>query len=558
MIKVKNLSKRYGSLTALSDVSFSLERGQRAALVGHNGAGKSTLLKILAGVEEADSGNVEIEKNSRVGYLPQDTSLAGDKTIEHYLRREAGIDVLEAELSEFSAKLSDPQTKKLYDEVREKYERVDGYSFTHRVEIMLSGFGLNDVGLDRQLSSLSSGQKNKVALIAILLKEADLLLLDEPTNNLDLPALIWLEDFLLDVEAACIIVSHDRRFLDRTATKVFDLDWKTHSLTVTGGTYSDYLLMAAKQRQRQKGQYLLQQEEIERLSEQSRELKRNALQGGRWIGSDKDKLLRGFKRDRARRSGKRAKAIEKRIEQMEKIEKPVERAPFEIPLKAEKGHGNLDVRLTNVIVGYPDGFSIGPISLWIRYGERVGIMGLNGSGKSTLLKTIAGYLKPKIGLVEVGLSVQLGDMMQEHESLPRQTSPLDFLKTRARLSEEDAYATMAKFGLDTKQAKQVIDKLSPGGRARLLLSAFSALSVNVLLLDEPTNHLDIEAMEALEEALESYRGTVILVSHDRFFLEKASLNSTFLLADGKLMRIKNYQAYVSSAEERAKRLLRLL
>lgn len=543
MLRVKSLYKSYGSLIVLSDVSFSLMRGQRAALVGRNGVGKSTLLKVLAGREEADSGNIEFSKNIRIGYLPQDMSLVGEETIECYLRRETGIDVIDV---------------KQYDETRERYEERGGDSFAHRVEVMRSGFGLDDVGLDRPLSSLSSGQKSKVVLIAILLKKADLLLFDEPTNNLDLSVLIWLEDFIRDVDAACIIISHDRRFLDRTATKIFELDWETRGLNVTGGTYTDYLRMAAKRRQRQKEEYKLQQEEIGRLSERAREMKMRAQQGARWAGTDKDKFLRGFKRDRAARSGKGAKALEKRIEQMEKIEKPVERPPFEIPLEAAKEYGDLNIRLINVMVGYPSGFSIGPISLEIRYGERVGIMGLNGSGKSTLLKVIAGYHKPEGGQVEIGPSVRFGDMMQEHDFLPRQTSLLEFLKTKIHLPEQDAYALLTKFGLSAHQAKQAIRALSPGGRARLLLAVFSALSVNTLLLDEPTNHLDIEAMEALEEALESYRGTVILVSHDRFFLEKARLNSTFLLEEGKLTGIESYRVYVSSVEKRAKRLLRLL
>ncbi len=557
MIKVRNLYKSYGPLAVLSNVSFTLERGQRAALVGNNGSGKSTLLRILAGTEEADSGDVEIDEQAGIGYLPQDTSLSGNEPIEHYLKREAGIDVLEAELSELSASLSDPQAKQQYDAARARYEALEGYSFGRRAQVMLSGFGLEQVDLSRPVSSLSSGQKNKVALIAILLKEADLLLLDEPTNNLDLTALVWLEYFLCGVDAACIIVSHDRRFLDRTSTEILDLDWKTHSVTVTGGAYSDHLRMMAKRRERQKEQYWLQQEEIERLSQQARRMKTRAGTSAHRAGADKDKFLKGFKKGRVARLGQKARVLEKRIEQMEKIAKPFERAPLEIPLQAEKGHGGLQIRLTRMVAGYPDGFSIGPISLGISYGERIGIMGLNGSGKSTLFKVIAGSLEPRQGRVDIGSGVRFGDMMQEHDSLPRESLPLEFLQARAGLSEQNAYAKMVNFGLDRNLAHQPVRKLSPGSRARLLLAAFSALSVNTLLLDEPTNHLDIEAMEALEEALANYRGTVILASHDRFFLEKAGLTSTFLLADGKLTAIENYQVYVSAAEQRARRLLRL-
>jgi len=275
MLTVRKLSKSYGPLGVLSNVSFALERGQRAALVGANGAGKSTLLKILAGTEQADSG---------------------DEPIERVLKREAGTDVLEAGLSELAARLADPQAKQRYDALRARYEALQGFSFAHRAEVMLSGFGLDHVDLSRPLSSLSSGQKNKVTLIAILLKGADLLLLDEPTNNLDLAALLWLEYFLREAPAACIMVSHDGRFLDRTATRILDLDWRTHRVRMSGGAYSDYLAMISKRRERQTEQYWAQQEEIERLTRQARKMKARAGAGAHRPAAEHRarRLLRSF------------------------------------------------------------------------------------------------------------------------------------------------------------------------------------------------------------------------------------------------------------------------
>jgi len=524
MLKIKKINKSYGSMTVLSDISFSFERGQKAALVGPNGVGKTTLLQIIAGIEEPDSGNIETVKGTRVGYLPQDTSLAGDETISAYLKRISGIDVWEE----------------------------------YRIEILLSGFGFNKTDTNKKLSDLSSGEKSKVALIGILLKGADLLLLDEPTNNLDLPALIWLEDFLRKSEAAVLVVSHDRKFLDRTVRKIFELDWQSRTLTITNGAYSDFLETKRKQFERQKQTYRLQQEEIKRLTKQAREKKIEASRGARWVGTDSDKFLRGFKRDRASKSGRTAKAIEKRIDQMEKVEKPIEREPLEIPLEAERNSGVLDIRLIKLVAGYADGFRIGPISLELRYGNRVNIMGLNGSGKTTLLKTIVEQLVPLAGRVEIGSGVRTGNLMQEHELLSREKTPLSFLRERAGLSERDSYAKLAKFGLDEKRATNPIANLSPGERARLLFACFSALSVNVLLLDEPTNHLDLEALDALEEMLKTYKGTVLLVSHDRYLLERTSPDFTYVLSDGVLNRIADYREYVSSAEKRARKLLRLL
>ena len=558
MIKAQKIQKSYGSLPVLSDVSFSLGRGQKVALVGRNGTGKTTLLKILAGLEEPDAGKIVIARDVCIGYLPQDTNFLGNESIMDYLRQVSGIDTLEKEMEILSVDLNNPENAKSYDKVQSKYEHLGGYSFVHKAEVILSGFGFDDVPLDRPMSNLSSGQKSKVVLAGILLKGVDLLLLDEPTNNLDLPALIWLEDFLEKSEASCIIVSHDRRFLDRVVRKIFELDWHTHTLTVTGGAYSDYLEMAVKRMAGQKEEYRLQQEEIERLSERVRSKKMDATKGAYWTGSDSDKFLRGFKRDRAGKSSKVAKAIEKRIEQMDKVEKPVERKPFEISLEAEADSGTLDVRLTDVVAGYPGTFSIGPLSLEVRYGDRVGIMGLNGAGKSTLLKTITGQIPPLSGKVEIGSGIKIGNMMQEHETLPRERTLLEFIAERAPLSHQDSYAKLSKFGFDERQAKLPIGMLSPGGRARLLLALFSAQSVNMLVLDEPTNHLDLEALDALEETLETYLGTVLLVSHDRYFIEKASLNTTYVLSDGILKKIPEYKTYVESAEKRAQKLLKLL
>lgn len=558
MIKVQKIQKNYGSLTVLSDVSFSLGRGQKVALVGHNGTGKTTLLKILAGLEVQDAGNVEISEDACIGYLPQDTSLSGRESIMDYLRNESGISILEKELDDLSSNLNNKDKIKHFGEVQSNYEHLGGYSFAHRAKVMLAGFGLEGIELDRPLSNLSSGQKSKVILVSILLKGVDILLLDEPTNNLDLPALIWLEDFLQKSNASCIVVSHDRRFLDNVARKVFELGWQSHSLSITGGIYRDYLKMAAKRIEKQKEEYRLQQEEIERLSDRASKIKADAISGSRWSGSDNDKFLRGFKRDRSAKSSKVAKSIEKRIEQMDKVEKPIERKPFEIILNAQINPGTVDVKVSDLITGYLKSFTIGPISFEIRYGDRVGIMGLNGSGKSTLLKTITGEIKPVSGTVEIGSGIRIGNMMQEHETLPRDQTLLDFLSDRAGLSHQDSYSKLSKFGFNERQVKLPIGTLSPGGRARLLLALFSAQSVNMLVLDEPTNHLDIEAMEALEETLGSYKGIVILVSHDRYFLEKASLDTIYILSDGILTKIPDYKIYIETAEARARKLLKLL
>lgn len=558
MLKVNNLHKSYGATVVISDISFSLERGQKVALVGSNGSGKSTLLRLIAGVEEQDGGDIDFSKNACVGYLPQDTSTIDDLPIRDYLRKVAGVDVIEARMNELSLRLEDKVAAAEYSDLQEVFLRLDGYAFEHRMEIVLAGFGLADIGLERRASQLSSGQKSKVTLAGILLKGVDVLLLDEPTNNLDLPALVWLEDYLRKSEATVMIVSHDRRFLDRTVRKVFELDVRNHTLNISGGTYSDYLAMKSKRFTRQLQEFHEQQEEIGRLSERAGRLRASSEKGSNWKGTDNDKFLRGFKQNRAGRSARAAKSIEKRIDQIDRVEKPIERDPLKIELVAEKSPSSCVITLNDLVVGYDTGFTAGPISLTISYGTRVGIMGLNGSGKSTLLKTIAGELLPLAGSVDIGRGLKLGNMMQEHENLPRDTNVLECTMKRTGLAAQETFSHLVKFDLTENQIRQPVGTLSPGGRARLLLAIFAATAVNALLLDEPTNHLDLEALEALEEALETYQGTVILISHDRYFLETAKLNLVYVLSDGVFTKIPDYTVYVKEAETRAEQLLRSL
>lgn len=542
-LKVEHIYKAYGTITVLDDVSFSLEKGQKVGLVGNIGTGKSTLLKILAGLIEPDAGTVTTRKGLVIGYMPQDTSLVTDETVREYLRRVSGIGALEDHL-------------KYSQEAATEYEYRNGCAFEHRVELTLAGLGLRDVSGDRSVNSLSSGQKSKVFMAGVLLADPDLLLLDEPTNNLDLPALIWLEYFLIRSESACIIVSHDRLFLDRMVRKIFEINWHTRTLTITSGRYSDYLARVEKERERRWAEYEAQREEIKRLTETARAKRAEAMQGSRFQGSDSDKFLRGFKRDRAGKSGKVAKTIEKRIEQMELVEKPIERNVFRIHLRPIKPDGSREIVLKEVVAGYSDhGFRVGPISITISYGSRVVILGLNGSGKSTLLKNISGELEPLSGEVKVGNALAVGNLMQEHDNLPRGESLKSFLMRRANITIQDTYALAVKFGFKAAEIDKEIGTLSPGGRARLFFALFSALSVNVLLLDEPTNHLDLEALDALEEAIAHYKGTIVLVSHDRYFLEKFRATDTFVLSDGKLVRQESFEAYMTNVERKIKYLI---
>ena len=542
-IKAEHLHKEYGAVTVLDDISFSLERGMKVGLVGANGSGKSTLLKILAGEVEADRGVVTHRKGLVLGYMPQDTSLAGTESVQEYVRRVSGFAQLEEDMATSAEALA-------------KYEQRDGYTFDSRMDAMLDGFELKTAA-EQALDTLSSGQKSKVFMTGMLLSDPDVLLLDEPTNNLDLPALLWFEQFLARIDAACLVVSHDRLFLDQLARKVFEIDWHTRTLSISNGTYSEYLARKHKETERQQQAYEAQQEEIDRLAEAARAKRQDAQQGAKYRGTDNDKFVRGFKRDRAAGSGKAAKALEKRIEQMDQIDRPITRDALKINLEAQKPDGSRNVELHDLVVGYPSSpvrVEVG--NLEVEYGHRMAILGLNGTGKSTLLRTISGELAPIHGSVKIGTALIVGNFTQEHRNLPREKTIAQFLAKRGVLSNEHVYALAKKYGFLEAQVQMAIDGLSPGGRARLLFALFSALSVNVLLLDEPTNHLDVEALDALEEMITIYSGTVILVSHDRSFLGIAHPTDTYLVEEGRLKRISDLDAYVDRAAKRAARLLR--
>jgi len=552
MITVKNISKTYGSSLILSDISFSLKDREKAALVGQNGVGKSTLLKIIAGIEKPDSGTVEFPRNTCIGYLPQEIEVSEYETIEEYLKRFSGLKELEEKMQKLENDLTNPKNLSEYSELQNLYIHLGGYEFQHRIEVILKGFGLIDIPLDTVLKKLSGGQKKKVVLAGILLKGVDVLLLDEPTNDLDLPAIIWLENFILNSKASCLIVSHDRRFLDKVTSRVFEIDWFSRKIITYTGSYSDYLKVKEKQLEEQKKLYSLQQEEIKRLKETARQKKEWAKRGAYQEVSDNDKYSRGVQRDRAAKSSKAAKLIEKRLEQMQKIEKPQERQPLIIPLKTLKDENKAYIRLKEVVAGYKNGFKTEPINLEIEYGSRIGILGINGSGKSTLLKTITGELQPLEGELVLSPSIIFGNLMQEHENLPRDFSLFQFIKEKAGLNDEQIYSLLRKFNFSPQEISKKIKNISPGERARLLLAYFAAIGANVLVLDEPSNHLDVEAIEALKEALKTYTGTVILVSHDRYFIEQAELTCLYVLEKGKLKFVPNYQDYLAKITNEAK------
>lgn len=506
MLTLKNIRKRYGGEHVLNNVSFSVGARQKIALVGLNGAGKSTLLKIIAGMETQDRGEILKPKRALVGYLPQEAIAESDETFGNYLRRMTGLTDLEKEIKKLEPHLAEPKKLEAYEILRQEYARLGGDNFSRKAKSILEGLRLAHIGLDCPVAELSGGEKRKAALAGVLLRGVDILLLDEPTNNLDLRALIWLESYLKRSHAICIIASHDRRFLDNVAEKVMEIDWDKRDITMYAGNWSVFSEMKAHKIRKHKEEYKEQEMERARLAVSSNQKMDWVERTNTRKEPDHDKLSANFKKERAvRKFTASAKVLDSREKRLRKIEKPVERAPTTLSFsESEDEKKDNSIVLKNVCFGYANGFQSKPVNLKISFGQRVAILGDNGAGKTTLLKTITGELAPLSGKIICGKQLVFGYLMQEHKNL---------------------------FS-DGKRAS-----FSPGERVRQALNLLAARDVNVLVLDEPTNHLDLETIEALEEALQTYTGTILLVTHDRLFLERINLTERFALEDGKLSAV---------------------
>lgn len=519
LLSVREIEKRYGSERIFSTISFTLDEGHRVALVGKNGAGKSTIMKIVAGLEEPDSGAVAVTNGRTLSYLPQEVAQGDTRTGVEYIQ--------------------------------------DGTDLRpHQFFPILEGLGIPQAVANQKLFEMSGGQRSKMLLARFLLEPSDILLLDEPTNNLDIPALLWLESFLASSKKAMILISHDLVFLNTVTNRVFEL--KNGSLTMERGTYGDYIERKKKEFDRQMKEYLHYTEEVKRLEASSRAAEKQVERGDALELSDSDKYIARAGMDRASASQRRGKMLRRRLKRMKEIEKPFEEEPFTLELEAQQGEGDIEIVLDEAVAGYRDGISIGPISLTLKMGERLCLLGMNGEGKSTVLKTITGILPPLNGTVTRTDGIILGDLLQEHERADRDEKAIDFFIEQTGSEHEVAVHMLTKAGFAEETMYQEVGGLSSGMRARLLFAVFITLGVNVLLLDEPTNHLDIEAVTALKEMLKKYTGIVLLVSHNRWFLEELEIGGCYEIVSGEMKRIKDFEQYVKSAHGRAEKMTKQL
>ena len=525
MLTAHHLHKSYGIQPILQDISFSISHNERVGLIGPNGCGKTTLMRILAGLERLDSGTVvSTRPNLRIGYLAQGMDFGPEQTLQSTLSlHTVSPEELEAEIASLASALSanpnDSHIQAKYDSALNQLSAVSS-----QPSAVLGPLGLADIPLDTPISHLSGGQKTRLMLARVLLEEPHLLLLDEPTNHLDIEMLEWLEDWLASFNGAALIVSHDRAFLDNTVTSILELDPKTQSLQAYPGDYSDYLESKQKEYDKQYEEYRDQIDELRKLHNAARHLRRISQfkKGGK--GDTNDKFAKGFFGDRTTHTARRALRIEKRIEhtlEEDRKEKPIQNWQMKLDFGAP-AHQSKDVLVTEKLsLGYSkDEPLLTDLNLHIRAGQRIALTGPNGSGKTTLVRTIAGKLEPLSGSLKLGATVKLGYMTQEQELLNPDLNALQSIQSVASFNETEARNFLHYFLFKSDDALRSTGELSFGERARLQLALLVAQGCTFLLLDEPINHLDIPSRARFEEALANFKGTILAVVHDRYFIER--------------------------------------
>ena len=420
-----------------------------------------------------------------------------------------------------------------YTSVLDRWTRLGGADFDSRLLALFDAWNLPEYLWSKRFGDLSGGQQARVTLCSIVLARFDVFLLDEPTNNLDFFGLEQLEGFCQTTRGSLIVISHDREFLDRTVTGILEIQEGTHRALEYVGGYSEFLEQREQRRRRNSASYAKYVHERKRLEESARRLKQWASRGEAARRSDRDKLARGAARDRATRSEGGASAVEKRLAQLEPVEKPWDGWTLRLHLEADQRSGDQVVRLVEAVVRR-NGFTLGPVSWELRWQQRVGIIGANGSGKTTLLELINGSLQPEQGWRQQGTNVFVGYFDQTRRAYETDERLLHVFMGRAGMPEEEARSQLAKFNLSEDHVTKAARRSSPGERSRAVLAELMARGTNLLLLDEPTNHLDLEAIEELERALQRYDGTLVVVSHDRRFLKSLRLDAMWQTRGGRL------------------------
>ena len=534
ILSCQNINKAFGTNEVLKNVNFHLEEREKAALIGPNGAGKSTLLKIIMQEMTADSGEIIISRGKTIGYLAQHQDLVSGRTIyeellevkQYILDMEEKIRTMEQNMKTVTGRELDELLAN-YSRLTHQFELENGYSYKSEIVGVLKGLGFTEDEFSKKVDTLSGGQKTRVALGKLLLSNPDIILLDEPTNHLDMDSIAWLENYLLNYKGAVFIVSHDRYFLDKVVTKVVEIDHG--NVRMFQGNYSAYAQKKAQIRDAEYKAWLNQQQEIKHQEEVIAKLK-------------------SFNREKSIR---RAESREKMLDKIEVLDKPVEdNMEMKLTLTPRITSGNDVLTVTELSKSFPQQQLFSHIDFSIQRGERVAIIGANGTGKTTILKILNGLIPADEGTVELGSKVLIGYYDQEHHVLNMDKTIFE------EISDEYPYLTnteirnvLAAFLFTGDDVFKPIHTLSGGERGRVSLAKLMLSEANFLILDEPTNHLDIVSKEILEQALNRYTGTVLYVSHDRYFINQTATRILDLTNQAMVNYIGNYDYYLEKKDE---------
>ncbi|WP_395548836.1 MULTISPECIES: ABC-F family ATP-binding cassette domain-containing protein [unclassified Lacrimispora] len=533
ILSCNNISKAFGSNQVIKHASFHIEDHEKAAIVGINGAGKSTLLKIIIGELPADEGDVVVSKGKSIGYLAQHQDLSEDRTVyEEVLETKRPVMEMEAKIRRLEVDMKHVTGEELeamlttYSRLNHEFELINGYAYQSEVTGVLKGLGFTEEEFHKPVKSLSGGQKTRVSLGRLLLTKPDIILLDEPTNHLDMDSIAWLEGYLINYDGSVIIVAHDRYFLDRVVTKIMELD--NGLMSVYQGNYTDYSGKRAMIRDAQMKAYLNQQQEIKHQEEVIAKLK-------------------SFNREK---SIKRAESREKMLDKIEVLEKPTEiNDEMRIRLEPNIISGNDVLTVRGLGKAFPQNQLFDNVNFEIKRGERVAIIGGNGTGKTTILKILNGILEPDEGEISLGSKVHIGYYDQEHQVLNMEKTLFDELQdTYPSMNNTQIRNILAAFLFTGDDVFKRVKDLSGGERGRVSLAKLMLSEANFLILDEPTNHLDITSKEILEDALVNYTGTILYVSHDRYFINKTATRILDLTNQTLINYIGNYDYYLEKKE----------
>ena len=533
ILSCNNISKSFGTDIIIKSCSFNIEDHEKAAIVGINGAGKSTLLKIITGEEPADTGIVTLAKDKTLGYLAQQQDLQSDRSIyDELLSVKQYILDMESELRRIEAAMNNASGDELeslmnrYTNLNHEFEMNNGYAYKSEITGVLKGLGFAEEDFSLHVNTLSGGQKTRVSLGKLLLSKPDIIMLDEPTNHLDMDSISWLENYLLNYSGAVLIVAHDRYFLDKIVSKIIEID--NGDCTVFSGNYTDYASKKAILRNMKLKEYLNQQRDIKHQEEVIAKLKQ-------------------FNREK---SIKRAESREKMLDKIEVVDKPVElNAKMNIKLEPSVVSGNDVLTVTDLTKSFDGNTLFNNINFEIKRGERVALIGNNGTGKTTILKLINGIIPPDSGSIYLGAKVAIGYYDQEHHVLdPDKTLFQEIQDAYPDLNNTQIRNTLAAFLFTDDDVFKYIRDLSGGERGRVSLAKLMLSNANLLILDEPTNHLDIVSKEILENALNSYTGTVLYVSHDRYFINATATRIIELTNQSIVNYIGNYDYYLEKRD----------